>query len=262
MFQFDFSEQKYVSELSDSTFNTNYLSQISTDIQISADFFRYETSQNEFILSGLLNVVPTDAEFAVDHAFVMRSFLRNTVIWQTESPTEHSITSSALTITTSSSADDGTVVYSQILTTEVNNNSYDDKVNFYEIDSYENTISSLDVPADVSIELNKSPQLRDEIFLYAGVGYDLDYTLEGTTFDDLFEDDGDVEKIKFIGFILDDEPEDIPFDIWVQQEDHGVNFHRFDVSDLELGENTVEMHIQDEHGMTSWVDIEIELLNT
>ena len=48
----------------------------------------------------------------------------------------------------------------------------------------------------------------------------------------------------------------------VQEEDEGVNFHKFDIGALELGENYVDALVKDEHGMTSWIQLIVILLET
>ena len=113
-------------------------------------------------------------------------------------------------------------------------------------------ISSLDTPPGAYLEINSKPTLRDDIELFAGVDRPLDYTVK-STFDDMFEDDWDGSTVKFVEFELDGDP----FDLTVTETADGVNFHTFDISELELGENEVEAVIEDEHGVTSEVEIDI-----
>ena len=95
-----------------------------------------------------------------------------------------------MTTTTNSSAEEGYITNDGVLVDLYNNIYQDDVVIIADIESQVATISTIDVPASASIELNSAPELLDAIVLYAGIGYDLDWTLEGETFATLFDDEG------------------------------------------------------------------------
>ena len=252
MLEFDFSSGKLISRSSDTSFNDNFLAQMSLSdiiagIQIKTKFLSYGPYQNEFFMAGLIAVMPDGGEDFADHGVIVKSFLRNSEIWEaSESATEENIVTSALTVRLFSISDATSSV--KPLDVDFDNHEFD----LESLHSKVVAISDLDAPADAYLEINAKPLLRDDIELFAGVDRPLDYTV-WTTYEDMFEDDWSSGSVRFVEFELDDDP----FDITVTETESGVNFHTYDTSELELGENEVEAVIEDEHGMTSEVTIEI-----
>ena len=85
----------------------------------------------------------------------------------------------------------------ETLTASLDNLNY----NMADVDNKVASITSEDVPSDVSIELNIAPEFAVTITLYAGDGYPLDYTID-YGYDEIFRDDGEIENMRFVQFFL------------------------------------------------------------
>ena len=83
------------------------------------------------------------------------------------------------------------------------------------------------VPKNASVEANQGPILLSDISMWAGIGYNLDYT-QTTAKSDLFKDEGDTSNIEFVDFKVMEGGEEVYLDIVVTEDDLTyLTFHSF-----------------------------------